>query len=179
VETISPELALVDEQLDSTARRELPDAPDCLASPERSSVEPAVARAHSPRGRRAAVALVALLALLSIALGALFAQSRGAGEPAAPEASASSPSSETARRLTRSGSPVELRWRPVRGASFYNVIFWRNGVRALDLWPRTASVRIPDGKLEPGVYQWFVYPSFGKVGSRRYGQVAARGTVRV
>lgn len=177
METISPELALVDEQLDSTARRALPDTPDCLAPPERSFAEPGT-RPPSRRLRRAAAALAALLAVLSIALGALFAQSRDAGAPAVSQTSSSS-TSETARGPTRSGSPVELRWRPVPGASFYNVIFWRDGVRALDLWPRTTSVRVPDGRLEPGVYQWFVYPSFEKRGSRRYGQVAARGTVRV
>ena len=72
-----------------------------------------------------------------------------------------------------------LRWRAVRGAAFYNVIFWRNGRRALDLWPTKATVRVPSARLGPGRYQWFVYPAFGKTGERRYGKVVARGTLTV
>lgn len=79
----------------------------------------------------------------------------------------------------QAGAPGVLRWRAVRGAAFYNVIFWRNGRRALDLWPTKATVRVPSARLGPGRYQWFVYPAFGKTGERRYGKVVARGTLRV
>jgi hypothetical protein len=72
-----------------------------------------------------------------------------------------------------------VRWAAIRGAAHYNVIFWRNGKRALDLWPRAASVRVPAGRLAPGRYQWFVYPAFREKGKLRYGPVAARGTIRV
>ena len=62
VEQISPELALVDDELDSTARRALPDASDCLAppvdvhpvapGPRRRGSSGRAARSHRARSRR-------------------------------------------------------------------------------------------------------------------------------
>ena len=164
VDSISPELALVDEQLDSSARRELPDAPDCLTAPEHALEQPA-------RRGRPSVRVVAGVAFGALALGlaALALSNDDDMSSAVP------PTAESAAQEQASGM---LRWRAVQGAAFYNVIFWRDGSRVLDLWPTKATVRVPSGRLAPGRYQWFVYPAFGKTG-RRYGKVVARGTVRV
>ena len=113
---------------------------------------------------------IALVALAVVAAGVTLSD-RGETRPGSAEAR---PPAEA-----RSHTPDVLRWRPVRGAAFYNVIFWRDGARALDLWPTKATVRVPSGRLAPGRYQWFVYPAFGTKGERRYGQVAARGTLSV
>jgi hypothetical protein len=181
VENISPELALIDEQLGSLGRRALPDAPDTLSSLERSPHEQAAVMPSSRRRSRRTATLLgaAVVALVLVGMGARLAASHETDTRTASHASAPKSPLETTSGSVQRDSPLVLRWRSVRGATFYNVIFWRDGVRALDLWPRAASVRIPDGKLDPGVYQWFVYPSFGKDAAGRYGKVAARGTVKI
>ena len=148
----------MDEQLDSSARRALPDAPDCLTAPTR--------RGSTPRVLLGGIALVAL----AVVVAGVMLSDRSETRPGAE----AKPTAEAGSR-----TPDVLRWRPVRGAAFYNVIFWRNGARALDLWPTKATVRVPSGRLGPGRYQWFVYPAFATNGERRYGQVVARGTVSV
>lgn len=166
MDSISPELALVDEQLDSSARRELPDAPDCLTAPG-LGVERSAARRRRP-SRRVITGLA--FAALAIVLAALALSDDNERQPAVPPTATSDARTETLD---------VLRWRAVRGAAFYNVIFWRDGSRVLDLWPTKATVRVPSGRLAPGRYQWFVYPAFGKTNENRYGKVLARGTLRV
>lgn len=164
MDTISPELALVDEQLDSSARRALPDTPDCLTAPD--DVDRHVLARRSRPSRKILAGLA--LAVLAVVVAAV----------ALSDGSETRPSVQAkATGEARSDAPDVLRWRPVRGAAFYNVIFWRDGARALDLWPTKATVRVPSGRLAPGRYQWFVYPAFGTKGERRYGKVAARGTL--
>ena len=160
VDSISPELALVDEQLDSSARRELPDAPDCLMAPAR--------RRSSSRALIAGLALVAL----AVVVAGVALSENGKTQPGAEPKPATTTEA-------RSRAFDMLRWRAVQGAAFYNVIFWRDGSRVLDLWPTKATVSVPSGRLAPGEYQWFVYPAFGKTGERRYGKVVARGTVTI
>ena len=68
VEQISPELALVDHELDSTARRALPDASDCLAPPvDPYPVAPGPRRRGFPALRLGAIPL----ALVAAAIGLL------------------------------------------------------------------------------------------------------------
>lgn len=148
----------MDEQLDSSARRALPDAPDCLTAPTRHG--------RMPRALLGGIALVAL----AVVVAGVTLSDRSEPRPGVEAKPAA---------VARSRTPDVLRWRPVRGAAFYNVIFWRDGARALDLWPTKATVRVPAGRLAPGRYQWFVYPAFGANGERRYGRVAARGTLSV
>jgi hypothetical protein len=162
-EPISPELALVDDQLDISARDALPDAPDCLA---------AVAHATSTTrsgGRAVSQRLAGVAVLVVVAAIGTFLISYDSGLNGIRSVSP----------LATEGESHRLRWRPIRGAVFYNVIFWRDGKRALDLWPTTTSVRVPEDRLGPGEYQWFVYPSFGKGEALRYGRVAARGTFKL
>jgi hypothetical protein len=165
VEPLSPELALVDERLNRSARLELPSADPAIAARTDEARRP----------RKTGWAVVAgggLLIALATSVSALLlvgndgSQVGGPGEGTATE------------RSQASSQDLELRWKPVRGATLYNVILWKEGVRVLDLWPRRASVRLPKERLGPGTYQWFVYPMLGDGAGRRYGRVTARGTVR-
>ena len=74
---------------------------------------------------------------------------------------------------------LELRWQPVRGATFYNVILWRDGGRALDLWPSEPAIDLSDKNVPHGKYRWFVYPALPTERGPRYGAVIAQGTVNI
>jgi hypothetical protein len=172
VENVSPELALVDEQL-RPARHTLHETTP-KAAPTKVAGRPREPRKPTPNLTlwggvlTAAATIVTVLLLL------------GNDEPA-PTAKA--PSTRTAKApstaATVGAQQVVLRWKPTAGARLYNVILWRNGTRVLDLWPTEPSARVPIKRLEPGSYQWFVYPLLGKASDARYGRVIARGTVKV
>jgi hypothetical protein len=76
---------------------------------------------------------------------------------------------------------------PVAGASYYNLIIWRDGRRLLDLWPSSSHVLLPgtwsyQGKtraLSPGRYLWFAYPGFGARAEARYGDPVRSGILVV
>jgi hypothetical protein len=80
-----------------------------------------------------------------------------------------------------------LRWNPVAGATYYNLVLWRDGKRILDLWPSTPRVVVPSTsvdyapqrRLSPGRYVWFVYPGFGAKRARQYGALAGTGVLVV
>ena len=82
---------------------------------------------------------------------------------------------------------VSLKWRGVKGATFYNVILWRDRARLLDLWPTAPRARIPGSwsylgknrRLEPGRYLWFVFAGYGQGANRRLGSHVASGDVVV
>jgi hypothetical protein len=59
------------------------------------------------------------------------------------------------------GAAPMLTWKPMKGASYYNVQVFRNGKRVLVAWPSRPSYRIPAGMLSPGTYVWFVWPALG------------------
>ena len=81
--------------------------------------------------------------------------------------------SKAARRLVSTASLVMLRpltgsivdatphltWKKKSGSAYYNVQIFRNGERILIAWPSRASYGVPEGKLEPGTYVWFVWPA--------------------
>jgi hypothetical protein len=62
---------------------------------------------------------------------------------------------------------VTLRWRVVRGATYYNVQLWLKGRKVLSTWPTGASLHIDS--LAPGAYTWLVWPGKGARSSNRYG----------
>jgi hypothetical protein len=105
---------------------------------------------------------------------------------AAPNPGSAQPRLQLRRPAPFSPAPIRslLTW-PGAGASFYDVILWRNGERVLDLWPTTARVTLPEhwrfhGKrfnLADGPYLWFVYPATGTRASARYRPLAAHGTI--
>jgi hypothetical protein len=78
-----------------------------------------------------------------------------------------------------------LRWTTIAGATYYNVVLWRDGKRVLDLWPSSPQVAVPSSfvhhgsriRLSPGRYLWFVYPGFGAKASQRYGELAGTGVL--
>ncbi len=164
VETISPELALVDEQLNARGRQALCDFPHRVAA---AAPSPAIPK---PGRRRRPLALPGVALLIVLAL----ASSISAGSPQTNETALVAQASPQ-----RASEPRRLRWTSVSGAAFYNVILWRDGERVLDLWPRTSSVKLPVRRLTSGVYQWFVYPVPRADDKQRVVQLAARGTVRV
>lgn len=166
MENVSPELALVDEQL-RPARHTLHETPPSAAA--KIAGRPREPRKPTPAltlwgGVLAAAATIVTVLLLL-----------GNDEPA-PTAKAPSTRAPAA---TVGAQQVLLRWKPTAGARLYNVILWRNGARVLDLWPTEPSARVPIKRLKPGSYQWFVYPLLGKASNARYGRVIARGTVKV
>ena len=80
-----------------------------------------------------------------------------------------------------------LSWKPVKRASYYNLVLWRSHQRLLDLWPASTHVLLPrawkhsgvTGSLSPGRYLWFVYPGFGPRASARYGTTVQSGVLIV
>jgi len=77
-------------------------------------------------------------------------------------------------RLT--GSPV-LSWKPVAGASYYNVQLFRNGKRVHVAWPGQPSYRLPATVLRAGTYVWFVWPALApKHASPKFAARIGRGT---
>jgi hypothetical protein len=89
------------------------------------------------------------------------------------------PAPSSKPRLT---APPLLRWKPARGASYYNVQLYR-GTKILTLWPARASLRLKrawrfDGRsyrLTPGRYRWYVWPGFGLRAAARYGSLIGHG----
>lgn len=84
-------------------------------------------------------------------------------------------------------APPLLRWKPVSGASFYNVQLYRNGIKVLSTWPRSARLRLARtwayaGKrrrLDPGVYRWYVWGARGTRERPVYGSVLGSSTFTV
>jgi hypothetical protein len=85
------------------------------------------------------------------------------------------------------GAVQTVRWKPVSGATFYNLVLWRDGKRVLDLWPTSPRAVLPRDwsyrgghhRLRAGRYLWFVYPGFGAKASRQYGTLDGSGVVVV
>ena len=202
METISPELVLVDAMLRSPE----PDTADESRDSGGRSLQPN--RAHRPQSptapeiaRRAALgrargiclpqrafsrrvlALSLSVALLIVALAGM--ELGRDGPKAAGEQVSAVIEPGSAQRITDEGPGgtadirLNLRWRPVKGAAFYNVILWRNGVRALDLWPRKSAIDLSGSRVPPGAYRWYVYPAFRTQRGPRYGPVVAQGRLRV
>jgi hypothetical protein len=87
------------------------------------------------------------------------------------------------------GGPAmqSLQWKAVAGATYYNLVLWRDGKRILDLWPTSPRVVVhgasvnygPRARLSPGRYLWFEYPGFGTKPARHYGALAGSGVLVV
>ena len=94
-------------------------------------------------------------------------------------------------RGTTLKSPPLLAWRPVSGASYYNVQLYYgvgatmrqlssvtvSGRKVLSVWPLQPRYRLKKAwkfkgkarKLSPGHYRWYVYPGIGKRTANKYG----------
>jgi hypothetical protein len=76
------------------------------------------------------------------------------------------------------GSPA-LSWKPVQGASYYNVqVFQIVGRKRVAIsWPHGTSYRVPSAKLTKGkTYVWYVWPGFGKLADAHYGKLIGHST---
>ena len=170
LDTISPELALVDEELNAYGRQVLADFPHRMAA---SAPPPPI------RGRRRWRLPVVVAGCVFLTTAAILESSFSASGAQTREAAPASVTETVSQEPQPAPESRRLRWRSVSGAAFYNVILWRNGERVLDLWPRTAVVRLPVPRLAPGVYQWFVYPVLQRRKDQRFGTLAAHGTLRI
>ena len=114
----------------------------------------------------------------SDAAGNTASQAATATVPPAPAATAG----HSGPRSRPPATPL-LRWRPVRGATYYNVQLYR-GHKILSAWPRVARLRLRrswryEGRrqsLRPGRYRWYAWPGYGPRSRDRYGRLAARGS---
>jgi hypothetical protein len=71
-------------------------------------------------------------------------------------------------------SGVTFRWRPVKGATYYNVQLWLKGRKVLTTWPTSTTLHVP--RLERGKYTWLVWPGKGKRQAHRYGPLIGSST---
>jgi hypothetical protein len=84
-------------------------------------------------------------------------------------------------------APPLLRWKVVKGATFYNVQLYRNGLKLLSTWPGAAKLKLKRtwtyaGKrrrLEPGLYTWYVWGARGTRAKPVYGKVLGSSTFSV
>jgi hypothetical protein len=84
-------------------------------------------------------------------------------------------------------APPLLRWKAVKGATFYNVQVYRNGRKLLSTWPGAAKLKLArtwtyGGKryrLQPGLYTWYVWGARGTRAKPVYGKVLGSSTFTV
>jgi hypothetical protein len=70
-----------------------------------------------------------------------------------------------------------LTWTPKKDSAYYNVQVFSNGRRVLIAWPSHASYNVPEGKLAPGTYVWFVWPAVKSGGaSPKFADLIGRST---
>jgi hypothetical protein len=76
-------------------------------------------------------------------------------------------------------SPPRLIWTSVKGAGYYNVQLLHRGRRVLSTWPRKASLQLTRRwtykgrhyRFGAGLYQWYVWPGFGRLAQANYGRL--------
>ena len=81
-------------------------------------------------------------------------------------------------------TPPMLRWKAVKGATFYNVQVYRNGVKVLSMWPRKATLKLgrtwtyagKRQRLLPGTYRWYVWGAKGSRARPTYGRALGTST---
>ncbi len=81
-------------------------------------------------------------------------------------------------------TPPVLRWQAVKGATFYNVQLYRNGLKVLSTWPGKATLKLKrtwvyGGKrrqLVPGTYRWYVWGARGTKAKPTYGKALGTST---
>ena len=80
--------------------------------------------------------------------------------------------------------PPMLRWRFVKGASYYNVQIFRGKHKLLSSWPTKAHLQLRSSwtyrghrrRLVAGRYRWYVWPGYGARNRRHYGKLLGRRT---
>jgi hypothetical protein len=214
-EVVSPELVLVDPQL-AERRRPIELVGSWTPAVHAAAIRarprgPIEIEAQEVRPRRRLV-LVAGAATIGAGLAAAALLLRSTTPEGTRPAQGSSPPQPNVagtqtvvrpaprpKRPATSSAPVHrpapvhratrVSWRPVRFATFYHVVFAREGGRRLELWTRrtTLSVRLLRGGrgLKAGRYRWSVRPGYGNPRFRKlpgrtfYGPVVVRGLMVV
>jgi hypothetical protein len=76
-----------------------------------------------------------------------------------------------------------LTWKPVKGATYYNVVLVR-ARRVYSAWPSQPRLQLSRSwtyrgrryRLRPGVYRWYVWPGFGRLSAGRFGGLLGGST---
>lgn len=178
MESLSPELALIDPELAARARACLPDPGDCLSHVSRQLLTPAPApsralpagRASTGRqlvGRGLGIASgVVVVGFLATSLLAFIPQ----GESARPEVVGNQSTSPTS---------ATLRWREDPEADAYNlVLVW--GDRRIDRRVDGTSFNLGRVATTRSVTSdWYVYPLYVVDGGHRPGGLLASGSIEL
>jgi hypothetical protein len=112
-----------------------------------------------------------------------------AGNATTQRATATTPSA-AAQAAAKSSKPraIRLRWRKVRGATYYNVQIFRGSHKVLSAWPQQPRYRLAaqwrfrgrTHRLVAGrTYRWYAWAGFGRKSARRYGRLLAHGRFSV
>lgn len=164
-------------------------APDASSDSGASATPPATTPAPTPPPKSAAAKKQQATSTRSKTARAKAAAAAAAKKRAAKTSKPATTKQAEARKKApaREAEGVSISWDPAQGATFYNVVLWRDDTRLLDLWPTDPSVRIPESwtyrgkthQLEPGRYLWFAFAGFGSGDDRRLGERVASGDVVV
>ena len=147
LEHVSPELALVDPELASAARAELPPHPWEVVPPP-AAAEPAVARPRRSRRRRLVAALIATLAAAGgiVASAGIFPRDDDRPTLAKPDA--------------RFAPSRTFAWTAVPDADHYRIRFYRGADVVLEARPEDPRYVLPSTfRFSPGRYRWTVEPA--------------------
>jgi hypothetical protein len=82
------------------------------------------------------------------------------------------------RRGAHVGRPVVMRWRTLRGASYYNVQLFRGHRVVASFWPSKPTLTLRR-HLRAGRYRWYVWPGYGVASDRHYGRLLGHSTFTV
>ena len=200
VEQISPELALVDRDLDAPRGGRYP-MPPTVCVPRRSTLRTRSVRYNLPRRGSPAGGSVASRACSSPPRLASSRPARPDGRSLARRTRRPDPSASIPRRARKAPTRAprtgdRRRRRPVGRAPQAEERFACAGVRfptrcsttsssgvaahaSATSGPAGPAVDVRRESLVPGVYRWFVYPALGTGSSRRYGALVAQGVVKV